>query len=94
MKHLQDIVGAVVAVGDAVEAIANPDPDVVARRHRSRDIARQLRLLRLVRVLSSRLARLQARRGVRGAGGRVEALRARLDALQAALDLFPPPPIP
>lgn len=68
-----------------MEAVAQPDPDVVRLRLQAKTTARQLRLLRLVRVLSARIAKHQGR------PGRLSALRARLATVERALAILEPP---
>lgn len=76
---------AIVAIADAVQAVATPDPEVVAMRAADRSRARQLRALRLLRSLRARLARLQARRGERANTGRLAALAAKIATTERIL---------
>lgn len=80
-----DPTAALVAIADAVEAIAQPDPDVVRFRAADRAKVRQLRAIRLLRTLKARLARLQAMRGKRANQGRIASLQARIDATEHLL---------
>lgn len=80
-----DITSAIVAVSDAVEAVATVDPDVVRIRAGERSKARQLRAIRLLRTLKARLARLQARRGSASQAGRIAALQQRIDVTERLL---------
>ena len=82
---MMHIAPAIVAVADAVQAVATVDPEVVAIRSADRSRARQLRALRLLRVLKARLARLQASRGASARKGRLAALGARIAATEAIL---------
>ena len=80
-----DPTAAIVAVADAVEAIAQPDPEVVRIRAGDRSTRRQLRALRLLRSLKARLARLRALRGKAPNEGRLAALEARIDVTERLL---------
>lgn len=80
-----DPAAALVAISDAVQAIATPDPDVVRIRAGERSRARQLRALRLLRSLKARLARLRARTKKKPSPGRLDALAAKIDATERLL---------
>lgn len=80
-----DPTAAIVAVADAVQAIATPDPDVVLYRSAERSRVRQLRALRILRTLKARLARLQAMRGTRARQGKIASLAARIETTERLL---------
>ena len=80
-----EALSTVEALADMVEAIATPDPKVVAMRQSMKVRQQRLRLLRMVRATRVRLARLQQLRGKPARAGRVAALQARRTALDAEL---------
>lgn len=80
-----DPTAALVAIADAVQAVATPDPDVVLIRASERSLKRQLRALRLLRTLKARLAKLQASRGPAASGGRMAAIRSRIETTERLL---------
>lgn len=80
-----DVTAMVTAVADAVEAIAQPNPDVVAARLAHKDKGRRLRMLSMVRHVAGRVAALEARGG-KVRVWRVAKLKAKLKALEAALE--------
>lgn len=82
-----DPTSVIVAIADAVEAIATSDPEVVRIRASERSRVRALRSLRLLRRLKARLARLLAARGKDKAPGRAAALKARIDAAEQAVTI-------
>lgn len=80
-----DPTAAIIAVADAVQAVATVDPEVVKIRAGDRSKRRQLRAIRLLRTLKARLARVQAARGTTANAGRVASLQARIDATERLL---------